>query len=106
MARAGPDLGADQRLDVGRAGAPIDDVPDILLGREPDHDPEAVAAGRIEQRAGGRRVGNPHAVDTVRRHLGEVPLDGGEVVVFVAGGIGLKRAVRHAADEELFVTRE
>src|SRR5207248_9816748 len=42
-------------------------------------------------------------VDSVRRHLGEVPLHRGEIVVLVPRRIGGERSVGHAAHVELLV---
>ena len=105
MTRAALNLRANQRLDV-RGAAAVDEISHVLLGREPDHDVQAVPRRNVEQRPGRHRVGNAHGVDAVRRHLGKVPLDLRDVVVFVALRIRLERAVGHAADGKLLVAEE
>ena len=105
VARAGADLGADQRRDVGRAPA-VDEVADVLLRAETDHDPQAVAQGGVEQGARRRGVRNADGIDAVRGHLSKVTLDAETVVVLPALGIRLERAVGHPADVELLVAYE
>jgi len=102
----GAHLAANQRLHVRTARRPVQDVADVLLGAEPDHDSEPVSQRDVEQRAGWRRVRNPNGVDPVRRHQREVPLHQREVVVFVPVGVGSERAVGDAVDVELGVAEE
>src|SRR2546422_5003259 len=52
-------------------------------------------------RRGG--VGDADGVDSVRRHLGEVPLHRREIVVLVPRRIGGERSVGHAAHVQLLV---
>ena len=105
MPCARADFAANQRLDVRRPPA-VDEVADILLGAEADHDVETMSLGDVEQSSRRHRVGNANRVDPMRRHVGEVPLDLTDVVVFVPLAIGLERAVGHPADVELLVTYE
>ena len=99
MARNAPHLGADDRVDRRRA-LPVDQVTDVLLRRETDHDAEAVARCDVEQRAGRHGVRDPHRVDPVAGHLSEVALDYVQVVVLVLPIVGSERAVRHASHVE------
>ena len=105
MAGAGAHFGADQCLDVGRA-APIDQIPDVLLSREADHDVEAVALGDVEQRAGRHRMGNADGGDPIGRHGREVPLHHREIVVLAAVGGRGEGAVGDPTDVEFLVADE
>src|SRR5207253_7655326 len=103
VARARADLVADQRLDVGSAGRTVDDITDILLGTEPDHDPQTVPRGDVQERAGRSGVGDPDGVDPVCRHQREVPLHGGEIMVLVSRRVWSERPVRHTPHVQLLV---
>ena len=105
MARAIAHLCGHQRLHVGRA-LPVDQVPDVLLGGESDHDAEAVALRDVQERAWRHRMGDAHGVDAGRRHLAEVALHLREVLVLIPLGVGRERAVGDAADVELLVPDE
>ena len=99
MAGTGAYLGAHDLRDVGRA-LPIDQEADVLLGRETDHDAQAVLRGEVEQRARRQRVGDAYRVDPVGRHLCEVGVDRVQVAVFPVVLVGPEGAVRDAADIE------
>ena len=103
--RADADLGANQRLDIGRPPT-IDQVPNVLLGAEADHDVKAVGGRDVEQRPGRHRMRDANSVEAVGRHQGEVPLDRCEVVILAAVGVRLERPVRHAPDVDLLVVDE
>jgi hypothetical protein len=94
-----------QRVDV-RCAPAVDEIPDVLLGGEPHHHPEAVAPSRIEQRPRRCRMRDPHRVEPGRRHLRHVALDHREVVILVAFGVRLERAVGHSAHVELLIPDE
>ena len=75
---------------------------DVLRPRQPDHDAQPVARGRVEQLAARRRVGADR-VDAERGHQAEV---GGDLLQrreLVAVRVGRERPVGHAFDEEALV---
>ena len=90
---------ADDASDVRRRVA-VDQVADVLLGREPDHDAEAVALREVEELGRRHRVRDPDDVDAVRGHLREVVVDRGQVVVLAPVRVRLEGAVADPADAE------
>ena len=79
---------ADLRGDLAPDGAlqrAVVEKRDVLRPRQPDHDAQALARGRVEQVAARRRIG-ADGVDAERGHLPEV---GGDLMQ--AGGTGSRR---------------
>ena len=70
MAGAFGGLGANAVDDSVRGTATLEEC-DVVLPREPDHDPQRVVGGPIEQPARRRRV-DADCVDPVSRHCSEV----------------------------------
>ena len=82
------------------AALPALEERDVVLPREPDHDPQCVVGGTIEQPAGRGRV-DADGVDPVPRHRSEVVVDvpfGREEAPVV---VRCERAVRDATHVEL-----
>jgi hypothetical protein len=75
---------------------------DMLRPRQPDHHAQPFGGGGVEQVAPRRRVGSD-GVDAELRHLTEVGRDLLTGWELIALGVGRKRPVRHALDEEALV---
>ena len=76
---------------------PVVEKRDVLHPRQPDHDPQTVPLGRIQQIATGGV--DPHRVDAVRRHQTEVFVYPFERRKLIAVGVRREGAVRRALDE-------
>src|SRR5215203_5140422 len=66
------DLALDERAHVRRSFGRVNEEPDILFGRQPDHNPQPMLLSDVEDVAGRRRVRDPNGVDSEPGHHLEV----------------------------------
>src|SRR5262245_48012007 len=105
VAGQAPDALAYQPDHIGRPLA-VDQISRIVLGAQPHHDVQSMALGGVQQCAGRHGVWDANGVEIVPRHLREVPLDDGEIVVLATLGIRPERPVGDAAHPQLLVADE
>src|SRR5207245_2743091 len=74
----------------------------VLSPVEADHDPKPVLQGHVQEPARRTRV-DPHHVETVRGHEGEIPCDHLRIQALLAVVADEERAITDASDPELLI---
>ena len=79
----------------------VNQVPHILFGREPHHDPEPMVPCHVEQFPRRCCMGDANGVHSMTSHHGEISVNLLQIVIFLLPRIGRERAVGDSLDEEL-----